>query len=79
MSLTYSLTGFNIVKSCTPHWVVITGDLNCRSKQWWPGDVEHPEGLESDEVIASNNLTQLIDESTYLLDDKVWYISFCLI
>ena len=51
-------------KSCTPHCIVITGDFNCRSKQWWPGDVELPEGLALDEFIESNNLTQLIDEPT---------------
>ena len=52
------------IKSCTPHCIVITGDFNCRSKQWWPGDVELPEGLASDEFIESNNLTPLIDEPT---------------
>ena len=52
------------IKSCTPHCIVITGNFNCRSKQWWPGDVELPEGLASDEFIESNNLTQLIDEPT---------------
>ena len=52
------------IKSCTPHCIVITGDFNCRSKQWWPGDVELPEGLTLDEFIESNNLIQLMDEPT---------------
>ena len=44
--------------------MVITGDFNCRSKQWWPGDVELPEGSALDEFIENNNLSQLIDEPT---------------
>ena len=27
------------IKNCKPHCIVITGDFNCKSKQWWPGDV----------------------------------------
>ena len=50
------------IKNCKPHCIVITGDFNCRSKQWWPGDVELPEGSALDEFIESNNLSQLIDE-----------------
>ena len=52
------------IKRYTPRCIVITGDFNCRSKQWRPGDIELPEGLASDEFIESNNLTQLIDEPT---------------
>ena len=52
------------IKNCKPHCMVITGDFNCRSKQWWPGDVELPEGSSLDEFIESNNLLQLIDEPT---------------
>ena len=32
------------IKNCRPHRIVITGDFDCRSKQWWPGDVRLPEG-----------------------------------
>ena len=46
------------IKSCTPHCIVITGDFSCRSKLWWPGDVEFPEGLALDKFIERNNLTQ---------------------
>ena len=52
------------VKNCKPHNIVITGDFNCRSKQWWPRDVELPEGSAFDEFIESNNVSQLIDEPT---------------
>ena len=52
------------IKSCKPYCIVITGDFNCRSKQWRPEDVELPEGAALDEFIESNNLCQLIDELT---------------
>ena len=47
-----------------PHSLIITGDFNCRSSQWWEADVESPEGAALDEIIEVNNLTQLIDEPT---------------
>ena len=52
------------IKNCKLHCIVITGDFNCRSKQWWPGNVELPKGSALDEFIESNNLCQLIDEPT---------------
>ena len=52
------------IKSCTPHCIVVTRDLNYRSKQWWPEDVELAEGLGLDEFIEINNHTELIDEPT---------------
>ena len=51
----------NRIKNCKPHCIVITGDFNCRSKQWWSKDVELPERSALDEFIESNNLSQLID------------------
>ena len=52
------------IKSLKPHCIVITGGFNCRTKQWWPGDVELREESALDEFIESNNLSQLIDEPT---------------
>ena len=52
------------INNCKPHCIIITGDFNCRSKQWWPGDVELPEGSALDKFIKSNNMSQLIDEPT---------------
>ena len=44
------------------HSLVLTGDFNCRSSQWWDEDTEYPEGIALDELIEINNLYQLIDE-----------------
>ena len=47
-----------------PTALIITGDFNCRSSQWWEGDNEYPEGTALDEFIETNNLYQLINEPT---------------
>ena len=47
-----------------PHLMILTGDLNCRSSQWWPQDMEEPQGMALEELIETNNLHQLIDEPT---------------
>ena len=46
------------------HSLILTGDLNCRSSQWWGKDTEYPEGIVLDELIKMNNLYQLIDKPT---------------
>ena len=55
---------FDIIKDAKPHCVILTGDLNCRSKQFWSDDIDSPKGVALDELIESNNLTQLIDQPT---------------
>ena len=52
------------IKDKKPHCIILTGDLNCRSKQFWPDDIDSPTGIALDELIESNNLTQLIDQPT---------------
>ena len=44
--------------------LIVSGDFNCRSPQWWTEDLESPEGTAVEELIESNNLCQLIDEPT---------------
>ena len=55
---------FDIIKDAKPYCVILTGDLNCRSKQFWSDDFDSPKGVALDELIESNNLTQLIDQPT---------------
>ena len=45
---------------------ILTGDFNCRSTQFWPGDIDSLKGIALDELIESNNMTQLIDQPTNL-------------
>ena len=61
----------HLIRNETPHAVVLTGDFNCRSSQWWDLDTESPEGAALDEFIETNNLHQLIEEPTNIRDDSM--------
>ena len=47
-----------------PYSIIMTGDINCRSSQWWGEDIENLEGTALDELLETNSLYQLIDEPT---------------
>ena len=51
-----------------PHCIIFTGEFNCRIQQWWPGGNKNEEGIALDEFIESNNLTQLIDQPTHIMN-----------
>ena len=53
-----------------PHCVVITGDFNCRSTQWWENDIENNEGKLFEPLISDLGLHQLISEPTHLMGDS---------
>ena len=52
------------VKDEKPHSIILTSDLNCCYKQWWPGDINPTKGMALDALLESNDLTQLIDQPT---------------
>ena len=54
------------IKKLKPHCTILTGDFNCRTKQFWPGDTDSPKGIALDELIESNNMILLIDQPTNL-------------
>jgi len=62
------------LKSEKPRARTLTGAYKCRSSQWWPGDTEQPEGNDLDEFIETNNMYQLINESTNIRGDSISYI-----
>ena len=59
----------NRIQAERAHMMILTGDFNCRSSKWWPQDVEHLEGTALDELIATNNLCQLINEPTNIRNE----------
>ena len=61
------------IKDEKPHCIILTGDLNCRSKQWWLGDINSTEGMASDALLESNDLTQMIDQPTNIESTGVSY------
>ena len=50
-----------------PHCLIITGDFNCRSTQWWENDIENSEGKLFEQITADNGLHQLISEPTHIV------------
>ena len=50
--------------------VIITGDFNCRSTQWWENDIENNEGKLFEPLAYDNGLHQLISEPTHLKGDS---------
>ena len=44
--------------------VIITGDFNCRSTQWWEDDIENNEGKLLEPMKSDIGLHQLIAEPT---------------
>ena len=68
----------DLIRNETPHAVVLTGDFNCRSSQWWDLDTESPEGAALDEFIETNKLHQLIEEPTNIRNDSMTCIDLII-
>ena len=61
-----------------PHCIILTGDFNCRSDNWWVDDEVTTEGAKLSEVIDSYCLNQLIDEPTYVLPNSLSCINLII-
>ena len=53
-----------------PFGIIITGDFNCRSTQWWENDIENNEGKFFEPVTSDLGLHQMISEPTHLMGDS---------
>ena len=54
-----------------PDCIIITGDFNRRTQQWWSGDIEDPHGTALDDLIQNKNLSQpthIINDSSFCID-----------
>ena len=54
----------------TPYCIVITGDFNCRSIQWWADDIENTEGKIFEPLTSDLGLHQLISEPTHFMNNS---------
>ena len=54
-----------IVKN--PLFVLITGDFNVRSSNWWKNDFSTSEGTQVDSLTTSYGLSQMISDPTHIL------------
>ena len=68
----------NQVRGERPYCLILTGDFNCRSSQWWEDDAENPEGTALDELIETNDLYQLINEPTNIRDESMTCIDLII-
>ena len=53
-----------------PYAVIITGDFNCRSPQWWENDNENKEGKIFEPHTSKLGLHQLMSEATHIMGDS---------
>ena len=53
-----------------PFSVIITGDFNCQSTQWWDGEFENEEGKIFEPFTADLGLNQLISEPTHIMGES---------
>ena len=47
--------------------MIITGDLNCRSTNWWEGDIDNEEGISLEPLTTDIGLYQMITEPTHFM------------
>ena len=58
------LTYLNSIK---PHVLLVTGDFNVRSSNWWSDDIDRVEGTRFESKISCYGLSQIINEPTHIL------------
>ena len=55
------------LNSIKPHVLLVTGDFNVRSSNWWPDDIDRVEGTRLESKISYYGLPQIINEPTHIL------------
>ena len=53
-----------------PLFVLITGDFNVRSSNWWKNDLSTSEGIQVDSLTTSYGLSQIISDPTHILPNS---------
>ena len=53
-----------------PFCIIVTGNFNCRSTQWWQNDSENNEGKLFEPITTNLGRHQLISEPTHLMGDS---------
>ena len=53
-----------------PYCVIITGDFNCRSTNWWGDDIKNDEGKLFEPFTSDLGLHQLINELTHSIGNS---------
>ena len=50
-----------------PYAIIITGEFNCRSPQWWEDDIKTDEGKQLEPLMSDLGLHQLISGPTHMI------------
>ena len=59
------------LKNKRPHYMILTGDFNCKSDSWWVEDEVTTEGTKLSKLCESYCLNQLIEEPTHILGNSL--------
>ena len=62
---------FQNLKNKRPHFIILTGDFDCRSDSWWVEDEVTTEGTKLSELCDSYCLNQLTEEPTHILGNSM--------
>ena len=61
-----------------PYAIIIIGDFNCRSPQWWKGDNENDEGKQFEPPTSDLGLHQLMSAPTHMIGESTSCIDLIL-
>ena len=53
-----------------PDCIILTGEFDSKTKQWWPDGKETNGGVLLNQLIESFSMTQLIDQPTHILTNS---------
>ena len=59
------------IRSKDPAFTILLGDINARSKTWWVHDITNNEGTQIESISSLYGFSQLISESTNILQNSL--------
>ena len=63
------------IRSKDPAFKILLGDFNSRSKSWWVHDITNNEGTQIESISSLYGFSQLISETTHILQNLSSYIN----
>ena len=63
------------VRSKDPAFTILLGDFSARSKSWWVHDITNNEGTQIESISSLYGFSQLISETTHILQNLSSYIN----
>ena len=63
------------IRSKDPAFTIVLGDFSARSKSWWVHDITNNEGTQIESISSLYGFSQLISETTHILQNLSSYIN----